>query len=95
MSFQNYYPIQILVFKFALGESTIRRYIREGRFGPPPGENPNDYVARFGNRVRVTQKGIDWFKAHPPPSSPPTIRARTLGEARRKATYDKNRTTIQ
>jgi hypothetical protein len=69
---------------YPLSESTLRRYIKDGRFGPPEGEPGEDYVLRVGNEFFVSTIADEFFRrAHVFENSEP-IRARNRAELVRR-----------
>lgn len=81
---QKYYSVAELAWTYSFGESTIRRWMKEGKFGPP------EQFLRVGTDVRVPTSGALFFEEHfkakcdAGQEAVNKIRGRTLGEARRR-----------
>lgn len=81
---QKYYSISETAFTFSLGESTVRRKLRAGEFGP---------LAEClidGTAIRIPTSGLlSYIEKHQPKDiaqrkAADQVKGRTLGEARRR-----------
>jgi hypothetical protein len=83
---QMWYSVGTLALLLELGESTVRRRIQEGAFGPPNGdvELVQDYVVDLDGDIRVSTLGYYFYIAAHPYTKIETVRARTVGELRRQ-----------
>lgn len=82
---QKYYPISELAWTLSFSESSIRRWAREGLFGP------ETEFLEIGSDVRIPTSGVLFFIEHHQRRIDAArveankIRGRTLGEAKRRA----------
>jgi hypothetical protein len=81
---QCWYSVGTLSFLLELAESTIRRRIQAGDFGPETGEPITDYVLDLDGDLRVSTRGYFWYVSRHPYRYDAEIKARNAGELRRK-----------
>jgi hypothetical protein len=82
---QFWYSVGTLALMLELGESTVRRRIQEGAFGPPDGNADlvQDYVVDLDGDIRVSTLGYYFYLSAHPYRKIDTVKARTPGELRR------------
>ena len=87
----QWYRLQRLALMLDFDPKTVRRWWKEGRFGPPQGGRAEDYFFTVGDArgadVRISARGYEYFLAHHTQSStaaPDVVTGRTPGEARRE-----------
>lgn len=88
----QWFKLQRLALMLDFEPKTIRRWWKEGKFGPPEGGRAEDYFFTVGEGtgadVRISSRGYEYFLAHHTQSSAemvaPVVSGRTPGEARRE-----------
>lgn len=85
---QQWFSVEHVSMLLGFSRSTIREWVRQGKFGPAPDQPPGDYVISIGtNRpggdVRISTRALFHFLDNAQPITKPII-ARTEGECRRK-----------
>lgn len=86
----QWFSVEHVAWMLDLSASTVRQYLREGRFQPANEALPADrYVVQIGTGrgadVRISSLGLAcFFQFHTTPYAPQPIRARSVGELKRK-----------
>lgn len=84
-AYQTWFTVSHLAQLLAMGDSTVRRKVKEGAFGPPPGEDATHYIIAIDGRdLRISTLAYAYFLATNPYNYTSEIKARNRAELKRK-----------